>query len=60
MDGTVLSATHQSFPVKKFANLTKFDSSVLAELTEELEPPDGLRGTCSVEERRRCFSSNKA
>lgn len=66
MDGIVkttkqkLQSFSEALPVKKFANLTKLVSSVLAEFTEELEPPDGLRGTCNVEERRLCFSSNKA
>lgn len=50
----------EAFPVKKLANLTRLVSSVYAELVEELEPPEGLRGTCNVEERRLCLSSNRA
>lgn len=49
-----------TLPVKKLAILTKVLSSVLLELPEAkdvFEPPEGLRGTCNVLERRRCFSS---
>lgn len=46
--------------LKKLAILTRPDSSVLTEVPEvkdELEPPEGLLGTCKVLEDRLCLST---
>lgn len=46
-------------PAKKFCILTSEVSSVFPEFIDELDPPDGLLGTCSVLDLLRCFSSKR-